>query len=64
MIVLIKFEKDPRVYARRDEEISIGNYFANTTNLKDPLFATSLSQNIQRDRVYDYVADYSVNAAC
>lgn len=51
MIVLIKFEKDPRVYARRDEEISIGNYFANTTNLKDPLFATSLSQNIQRDRV-------------
>lgn len=51
VIVLIKFRKDPRVYARRDEEIFIGNCFAKTTSLKDQLFATSLSQNIQRDRV-------------
>lgn len=51
MIVSIKFGRDPRVYACRDEEIFIGNYFAKTTDSKDGLFAISLSQNIQRDRV-------------
>lgn len=39
MIVSIKFEKDAKMYARRDEEISIGNYFAKTTNLKDPHYS-------------------------